>query len=109
MGIDYAWEKTMVAITSMAASPASIQDRIASAFVDSLIRITPEEDLPSDLRPLYEEIRAVFSVTPAKGGEGTAIASARALSTERAAEVADKIVRLYDGVIVERMRADRRE
>ena len=102
MGIDYAWEKTMVAVTSMAANPDSIQDRIASAFVDSLIRIEPERDLPQDLQPLFAEIWTALTATPAKGNEGSAMASARAMDTEQATEIARKIVRLYDLVCVAR-------
>lgn len=98
MGLDYAWEKTMVAVTSMASNPDSINERIASAYVDSLIRINPEEHLTEDLRPLFADITTALTRTPATGDEGRARASARAMTTEQATDVARKIVNLYDQV-----------
>lgn len=102
MGIGYAWEKTMVAVTSMACNPDSIQDRIAAAYVGSLMHIEPERDLPEDLRPLLAEIKAALTGTPAVGDEGRAVASARAMGHERATDIARKIVDLYDKVCVAR-------
>ncbi|XYD07439.1 hypothetical protein R1A27_20240 [Methylobacterium sp. NMS12] len=98
MNLDYAWEKTLVAVMGMAASPESIHQRIANAYAGSLIRINPEQHLPPDLRPLFEEIRTALTETPAQGDEGRAVASARAMSTERATEIAQKIVALYSRV-----------
>jgi hypothetical protein len=98
MGLEYAWEKLTIAVMGMAASPESIHERIASAYVGSLIRIDPGQHLPPDLRPLFEEIRTALTETPAQGAEGSAVASARAMSTERATEIARKIVSLYSRV-----------
>ncbi|KQP35949.1 hypothetical protein [Methylobacterium sp. Leaf100] len=102
MGIGYAWEKTMVAVTSMASNPDSIQERVAAAYVDSLMHIEPERDLPDDLRPLLAEIKAALTDTPAVGDEGRVAASARAMGREKATDVARKIVDLYDKVCVAR-------
>ncbi|XYD10514.1 hypothetical protein R1A27_08600 [Methylobacterium sp. NMS12] len=98
MDLDYAWEKTMVAVMGMASSPESIHQRIANAYVGSLIHIDPEQHLPLDLRPLFEEIRTALTETPAQSDEGSAVASARAMSTERATDVARQIVALYGRV-----------
>lgn len=100
MGIGYGWEKAMVAVHGMAASPESIQDRIASAYVGSLIRINPEHHLPPDLRPVFAEIRTALTSTPALGNEGSVIASAQAMTRDEATDIARKIVHLYSELCV---------
>ncbi len=98
MGLDYAWEKAMVAVTGMACNPDSINERIAHAFAYSLIRISPEEHLPDDLRPLFEDIRAALTSVAPVGDEGSIAATTRVMSTEEATNVARKIVELYDRI-----------
>lgn len=98
MGIDYAWEKAMVAVTGMACNPDSINERIAHAFAYSLIRINPEEHLPEDLRPLLEEIRTALTSVEPIGDEGSIAATTRVMSTEEATNIARKIVDLYDKI-----------
>lgn len=96
--MDYAREKFMVAVHGMASSPKPLQMRIVDAYVGSLIRLTGHEaqHLPAALRTLFAEVASAMDTHPAVGDEGTAMASARAMSDEEAVRIAEIIVSIYD-------------
>jgi hypothetical protein len=98
MSQGYAWEKLYNAVLGMAASPASLQQRIAAAYSGSLMRITAYDDLPADLESLFGDIMKALSTTEPKGDEGSIMASALALTDREAEDIARKIVGLYDQV-----------
>lgn len=98
MSLSYAQEKLDLAVDGMAASPASIQRRIADAYIFHLIHIDPEEDLPADLRGLYAEIHTALTKLEAIENEGQVMATVEFLTNDEAVEIAGKIVRLSDQV-----------
>ena len=98
MGHDYGWEKLFVAVLSLAGSPDTIQQRLLNAFISSLIRIRPEEDLPQGIQDEFKTLREQLTHRPARGNEGTAAATILAMTEEEASKHAETIVGLYDSV-----------
>ena len=83
------------AIHSMAVSPKSIQDRLASVYVESLNYIKPD-DLPQDLRYRFTEL--LRKLTAVTSPEGNVIATTRQMSEMEAIELAQEIVYLFDAI-----------
>ena len=101
MSLGYAWEKMLTAVLGMAASPAALRERIADAYTGSIIRLVypgAGDDLPDDLKPMLAEIKAAMETTQPVGNEGTAVASALAMTDAQAEDVARQITRLFDEV-----------
>ena len=98
MSVGYGYEKLWLAVVGMAQSPAPLRKRLSDAYTFNLMHIRPEENLPADLRAAFADIQADFRTTAAEAGEGTAAASARAMSDDTAEEVARKIVSLFDQI-----------
>ncbi len=98
MSIGYACEKLTKAVRGMAASPDTIQQRIADAYNFNLINIKPDKDLPNDTRWIYEEISTQLTSAEPVGDEGRVQATVASMSDEDAANIAYKIVRLCDEV-----------
>ena len=97
----YAWEKMFKAVIGMAVSPATLQERVADAYTGNIIHLTypgTGDDLPDDLKPMLAEIKAAMETTQLTGTEGTAVASALAMTDAQAEDVACKITRLFDEV-----------
>lgn len=101
MGIGYAWEKMFKAVIGMAVSPATLQERIAAAYTGNIIHLTypgVSDDVPEDLKPMLAEIKAAMETTQPVGNEGTAVASALAMTKAQAEIVACQITRFFDEV-----------
>ena len=101
MSLGYAWEKMYTAVLGMAESPAALRERIADAYTGSIIRLVypgTGDDLPDDLKPMLAEIKAAMETTQPTGNEGTAVASALAMTDAQAEDVARQITRLFDEV-----------
>lgn len=96
MSISYGWEKFRAALEGMAANPGSLQQRIGDAYVYSLIRIRSDEDLPVELRPSFEELKARLTRENAVGDEGDVAATVAKMSDAEAEELAHTIVRIHD-------------
>lgn len=93
MGLSYGAEKFSAAVYSLATSPKSIQQRIADAFIYSLIHIKPDEDLHEDLRFRFQSLHErVIQEKPVYEGEGTIQATTRNLSDDEAVEIAREIM-----------------
>lgn len=96
MSLDYVHEKLSVAVASMATSTATLQNRLADAYISGFHTLKPA-DFPADLQSSYEEIRNDLTKVPARGDEGTVVATTRAMSDEDATNLIDRIVDLsYD-------------
>ena len=100
MSLDYAYEKLSVAVTSMATSTDSLQNRLANVYVYGFhtIGLNVNADLPPNLRSLYREIEKNLTKVPAQGDEGSVLATTRAMRDEEAKKVIEQIVYLYDEV-----------
>jgi uncharacterized protein YebE (UPF0316 family) len=100
MSLDYAYEKLFVAVTSMATSTDSLQNRLANAYIYGFhtIGLDVNADLPPNLRSLYREIEKNLTKVPAQGNEGSVVATTRAMRDEEAKKLIEQIVHLYDEV-----------
>ena len=101
MGISYAWEKMFKAVVGMAQSPATLPERIASAYTENIIHLTYPgvgDDVPDDLKPMLAAIKTAMEITQSTGTEGTATASASSMTNAQAEDVACQITRLFDEV-----------
>ena len=99
MAINYGWEKFHLAVLSLASGSGSIQSRLANVFVSSLKRVEPSKDLPPELQAEFASILQEMTSVQPKGKEGSLAASAQAMSTERASEIAERIVSMYDTIV----------
>jgi hypothetical protein len=97
MSLDYVYEKFSLAIPGMATSPASIQERIADAYISQLIKLN-EEDLPADPRFDFGEVQTQLTAREPEAGEGTVMATIRHMSEADATEIARKIAKIYDQI-----------
>lgn len=100
MSLDYAYEKLSMAVTSMAISTDSLQNRLANAYIYGFhtIGLDVNADLPPNLRSLYREIERNLTKVPAQGDEGSVVATTRAMRDEEAKKLIEQIVYLYDEV-----------
>lgn len=93
----YPHEKFSNAISSMAVSPKSIQERIADAYVYNLIHLKPEE-LPEEIRYQFTELAKKLTAVEPNGNEGSVSATTNQMSTDEAIEIAQEIVSMADSV-----------
>ena len=90
----YLWEKFMLAVTGMAKSSSSIQQRIAYAYLDHMLGLIPRH-FPDDLWQEFDRIeRKLTSETPV-GNEGAVQATVSSMSEEMASDIAKEIVNLF--------------
>ena len=97
MSLSYAHEKFSLAIDGMATSPASIQLRIADAYISQLIRLN-EQDLPEDIRTDFRLMREQLTSRSPEGDEGSVMATVNKMSEEEATAIARKISRMHDTI-----------
>jgi hypothetical protein len=92
---NYTWEKLYTAILTLASGQFSLQERLADAYISSLMRLRPE-DLPRGLRDEFIELGKRLTCVEPEGDEGSVYATVRAMDTETARGLAEKIVSMYD-------------
>lgn len=95
----YAWEKLYVAVGTLASGTGTIQERLAAAWVHSLIRLghsTPPHYLDGEDLAEYEAIYEAVTRTP--GPEGSINTTCAAMSDEEAGHLAERVVSLYEAV-----------
>ena len=97
MSVDYFHEKFSAAVQSMAASPESIQDRIADAYISQLHVLQPDE-LPDEIRMDFKIMVQQLTGAEPLGNEGSVKASVNQMSEDDAVSVAQKIVHMYDAI-----------
>jgi hypothetical protein len=84
--------EAFVAVLALAAGQSSIQKRLEDAYISALIRLKPDDfpdDLQDDFRKLQDELTSV---------EGSVAVSTRAMSGDRASEIAEQIVSMFNQV-----------
>jgi hypothetical protein len=93
MSREYATEKFYRASLSLV-GPSDIKKRLESAAL-AVIAVQPD-DIPSEFRELFEEIKRAFTQRDAEvEGEGQIHASIRHMSETEADELAERIFHLY--------------
>lgn len=91
--MSYRQEKLMLAVQSLiGANP--IKDRLFSAFVDNLVRLTQDDFPEDDLRRRFETLRQALNEKPALADEGTAQATINQMSNQEAEYYAVEILSL---------------
>ncbi len=100
MSLDYAYEKLSVAVISMATSTDSLQKRLANAYVYGFhtIGLDVKADLTPNLRSLYHEIEKNLTKEPARGDEGSIVATTNVMRDEEAKKLIEQIVYLYEEI-----------
>src|SRR5450755_969459 len=100
MSLDYAYEKLSVAVTDIATSTDSLQNRLANAYIFGFhtIGLNVNTDLPPNLRSLYRDIEKNLTKVPAQGDEGSVVATTRVMSDDEAKKLIEQIVYLNDEV-----------
>jgi hypothetical protein len=92
----YAVEKLGVAVYALVGT-GEIQDRLYEAC-KSILPLQPR-DLPEHLRGEFTELKQALTwIPPEQEGEGTLLATLRAMSDEEADRLAKKFYELYDQV-----------
>ncbi|MFC1751408.1 hypothetical protein ACFL2V_21750 [Pseudomonadota bacterium] len=97
MEFKYGWEKLHMAVHSLAGS-ASQPERLSNAVVFSLIHITPENDLPEEIRDEFKEFMSDITNVEAKADEGSVQATVNTLDELQISNHVDKIISFYDTV-----------
>ena len=95
----YPYEKFMAAVHGMAASPKSVQQRIADAYLSSIMHAKSNE-VPEEMRGIFEQLhRRLTSVEP-QGDEGRVQATVRKMSPEDAISIINDITHIYYAIIL---------
>jgi hypothetical protein len=98
MTIEYAWEKLMQAVDSLATGTGRLQERLADAAL-FLIRLRPEDIPEGDLRRTF--LGVMDDLTYAQGEEGSIAASLKIKDDEDARAIAQRIVALFHAIVRE--------
>lgn len=98
MSIDYTWEKLYAAVLILASGTGSIQERLCNAYADSLMRLQDRNDFPVEMRDDFEAIQNELTAVQPLGDEGSIKASTNAMTDDKASEIAEKIVLMYDQI-----------
>lgn len=98
MSLSYTWQKLHAAVLILASGTGTIQERLCDAYVDSLIRLHDPNDFPLEMRKDFEAIQKELTAVPPSGNEGSAKASTNDMTDDKASEIAEKIVSMYDEI-----------
>jgi hypothetical protein len=97
MNLSYSWEKFTAAVSCLAESSDSIQNRLINCCLH-LSRLDVE-DMPEKLKTDFGEIKKEFTKVES-AQEGSITASIRVMSDEKAVELARKIVSMNNTIIL---------
>jgi len=100
MAISYAWEKFFSAVDYAASSCASVQERLASAYIFNIIHVR-SEDVPAELWKRIEKLTAAVTKVPARGDEGTVQATTSQMSSDDASKWLSEIVSIFNDIVQE--------
>jgi hypothetical protein len=97
---NYLLNKFTRALTELATSPEPIQKRLADAYLHNLLYIE-EEKLPEKIRGEFHDISICLSYIRPQNGEptGSVVATTREMSTEEAADLAERFANIYDELL----------
>jgi hypothetical protein len=102
MSLDYGWEKFYAAVSSLAASADSLQDRLANVWISHLIHLNPDEDLPEERRGEFREMKARVTRETGRAGEGSIAATTRLITDKEARQMIERICSIYDAIAREK-------
>lgn len=90
----YLWEKLYIATHALATGRGSLKERLHSAYL-SFAHLGPE-DFPEELQNDFAALEEQMTRVEARADEGTVAATLQAIDDDEAAEIAGKIVDLYN-------------
>ena len=96
MALEDAWEKLYMAVREMV-GPEDIKDRVIQAAQYNLIHISPENDLPDQLRNDFEKIMQELSPRESP----SVVTAVEEMSDDKVSEIARSIVDIYNSVAEE--------
>ncbi|HDX9049591.1 TPA: hypothetical protein ROW14_001930 [Yersinia enterocolitica] len=91
------WELFHIAVYNLAGQGTQ-RERLLNAFVDHLINIKPEIDLPEYLREKFTELATSLNNKSASGSEGTAQATISTLNESEISQAVHSIIDIYDSL-----------
>lgn len=97
MSLSYGWEKLHTAVHSLCGTSSQNQ-RLVNAVVFSLIHITPENDLPDEMREEFQQFMGEMTSVDAVGDEGSVQATVDILGETGVSRAIEKIIGFYDAV-----------
>ena len=99
MSLKYIAEKLFAAVESLALDTRSLQERLGSAYLDSVSKVRLFADcLPEEERRLFDSIAAKMTKREPTGDEGSIAATVRAMHDTEAARLVRKILMLLQMV-----------
>lgn len=99
MALDYVWEKLYTAVNILVTGQGTIQERLGSAYADSLMRLGGDRDeIPEEIRNDFEALEKALTREEAQGEEGTIEATMRVMEADEAAKHAETILNMFDTV-----------
>ena len=93
----YGWEKLHTAVQSLAGAVDQKQ-RLVNAVVSGLIHITPDRDLPLEIRSDFAQFIGEITSVKAEGDEGNIQATVDSLDEMGIHSAVEKIIGFYDTV-----------
>lgn len=97
MSIDYTLLKLREAVLTLATGQNSIQDRLCNAYRCYLLFLNPN-DFPEDLQNHFIKVQEDLTQVEPSGDEGSIAATTRAMSVEKADEITEMIVFIFEQV-----------
>ncbi len=97
MRYGYSYEKMSNAVRTLAVGLESLQQRIADAYLDSVLHVKRDE-LPESTLATFDKMDRTMRSGDPIGDEGIINASARNLTDHEASEVAEAILFIADEV-----------
>ena len=97
MNQGYGWQKLHLAVHSLCGEGEQAQ-RLVNAIVYQLIHITPDNDLPEEVRDEFKELMEGVSSVEGQNGEGAVQATVNTFDEIMIDQAIHKIIGLYDTV-----------
>ena len=91
MKYPYAYEAFTQAISLMATSPETLNERIGNAYINHLLKLK-SSDLPEEIRYRFESLSDKLTRVEPSGVEGRVMATLKRMSIGEAIEVAQEIL-----------------
>jgi hypothetical protein len=97
MSLSYGWEKLHLAIHALTGQGTQTE-RLSDAIVFNLIHVSPENDLPEEMREEFTAFMGEMSSLEAIGDEGTIQATVNTFDEIERKRAIEKIISFYDTV-----------
>ena len=93
----YPYEKFSGAVTTMATSPKTIQERVGDAYLFNLSQLRAE-DLPEEIQYKFKDMAEKLTSIDPVGDKGSVYATIERMSEDEAIDIANAIIHMADVV-----------